>query len=136
MTRAKRLTDAWGLLLSDCSAGVKCIEVIERDDGFVAATDNLPMYFSSYDEWPDHVKDSMAFVRVRVLDAGVGAGRFALYLQEKGHEVVGIDVSAGILEVCRRRGVHDVRQLPFHRVDNSLGQFDTVWYRKMRWRRL
>jgi len=38
----------------------------------------------------------------------------------------GIDVSAGILEVCRQRGVHNVRQLPFHRVDSSLGVFDTV----------
>ena len=124
--REIRSTDAWGLLISDYFAGVDCIEVIERDDGFLTATDNLPMYFSSYEEWPDYVKEALAFVRGRVLDVGVGAGRFALYLQEQGHEVVGIDVSAGILEVCRQRGVCDVRQLPFHRVDSSLGEFDTV----------
>jgi len=126
MTRERRSTDAWGLLLSDYAAGINCIEVIERDDGFVAATENVPVYFSCYDAWPGHVKEAMQFVQGRVLDVGVGAGRFALYLQEQGHEVVGIDVSAGTLEVCRQRGVHDVRQLPFHRLDDSLGVFDTV----------
>ena len=124
--REKRSTDAWGLLISDYFAGESCLELIERDDGFLTATDNLPMYFSSYEDWPDYVKKALAHVRGRVLDVGVGAGRFALYLQEQGHDVVGIDVSAGILEVCRQRGVQDVRQLPFHRVDNSLGVFDTI----------
>ena len=68
----------------------------------------------------------MESVRGRVLDVGAGAGRFALYLQEKGQEVVGTDVSAGALEVRRKRGVRDVRQAPFHRIDSSLGAFDTV----------
>lgn len=86
MTRERRSTDAWGLLLSDYAAGINCIEVIERDDGFVAATENVPVYFSCYDAWPGHVKEAMQFVQGRVLDVGVGAGRFALYLQEQGHE--------------------------------------------------
>ena len=68
----------------------------------------------------------MDFVRGRVLDVGVGAGRFALYLQELGHEVVGIDVSPGALEICRKRGVEKVHRLPFHKIDASLGTFDTV----------
>lgn len=126
MTREMRSTVAWGLLLSDYAAGIKCFEVIERDDGFVSATDNLPMYFSRYDEWPDYVQEAMKFVQGRVLDVGVGAGRFALHLQERGHDVVGIDVSAGILDVCRQRGLQNLRQLPFHRVDSSLGTFDTI----------
>ena len=79
----------------------------------MSATDNMSTYFSSYDDWPDNVKEAMSFVQGRVLDVGVGAGRFALYLQEQGHEVLGIDVSPGILEVCRQRGVQDLRQLPF-----------------------
>ena len=118
--------DAFGQLLTDFYAGEDCCEVIEREDGFVNVTDNMPMYFAPFDCWHDHVQASMASVRGRVLDVGVGAGRFALYLQEQGHELVGIDVSAGALEVCRQRGVQDVRQLPFHRIDSSLGVFDTV----------
>ena len=84
------------------------------------------MYFATFDDWQPYVRASMETVRGRVLDVGAGAGRFALYLQEKGHEVVGIDVSAGALEVCRKRGVRDVRQAHFHRIDSSLGVFDTV----------
>ena len=72
------------------------------------------------------MQQAMQFVRGRVLDVGLGAGRFALYLQEQDHEVVGIDVSPGALEISRKRGVADARQLAFHKVDTSLGIFDTV----------
>jgi hypothetical protein len=40
--------------------------------------------------------------------------------------VVGIDPSPGAVEVCRRRGVRDVRQLGIDDVDESLGVFDTI----------
>jgi hypothetical protein len=39
--------------------------------------------------------------------------------------VVGIDVSPSALEVARRRGVRDVRELPVTRVGRDLGRFDT-----------
>lgn len=118
--------DAFGLLLTDHFAGEICNEFIERDDGYLQVTDNLTAYFASYDEWPPRMQKAMQFVRGRVLDVGVGAGRFALHLQERGHEVVGIDVSPGVLEVCRKRGVKDVRRMAFHEIDNSLGKFDTI----------
>ena len=118
--------DAFGLLLTSHFAGESCSEFIERDDGYLIATDNLAAYFAPFDDWPPRFQQAMGYVRGRVLDVGVGAGRFALYLQEQGHDVVGIDVSPGALEVCRKRGVKDVRQLAFHRIDASLGKFDTV----------
>lgn len=118
--------DAFGELLTQFYAGEDCSEFIERDDGYLQVTDNMSGYFASYCDWPPRIQEAMQFVRGRVLDVGVGAGRFALHLQEKGHEVVGIDVSPGALDVCRKRGVGNVRQLPFHKVDASLGTFDTV----------
>lgn len=124
--KSGRNQDAFGLLLADHLAGEACFEFIERDDGYLMATDNLPAYFAPYTEWPPRMQQAMEFVRGRVLDVGVGAGRFALYLQERGHEVVGIDVSPGALEICRKRGVKNVKQVPFHSVDASLGTFDTV----------
>lgn len=118
--------DAFGLLLTHYYEGTTCYEVIERDDGFLRVTDNLPAYFSSFSQWPVRTQQALEFIRGRVLDVGVGAGRFALHLQAQGHEVVGIDVSPGALEVCRKRGVQDVRLQPFHRIDASLGLFNTI----------
>ena len=61
-----------------------------------------------------------------MLDAGAGAGRVSLHLQERGHEVVAIDNSPGAIDVCRRRGARDARVLAFDAVDESLGTFDTI----------
>jgi SAM-dependent methyltransferase len=68
----------------------------------------------------------MRYVRGRVLDVGAGGGRVALHLQERGHDVVSIDVSPGAIEVCRRRGVLGARELGIDDVDESLGEFDTI----------
>jgi SAM-dependent methyltransferase len=58
-------------------------------------------------------------------DVGCGAGRVALHLQERGHEVVAIDVSPLAVEVSTRRGVADARVLSVTRVGPKLGRFDT-----------
>jgi SAM-dependent methyltransferase len=50
----------------------------------------------------------------------------ALYLQERGHEVVGIDLSPLAVEVSRRRGVRNARELTVTRVGRNLGLFDTI----------
>jgi SAM-dependent methyltransferase len=70
-------------------------------------------------------RQAIRLARGRVLDVGSGAGRVALHLQERGHEVVGIDVSPLAIEVSRRRGVKDVRELPVTGVGRELGRFDT-----------
>jgi SAM-dependent methyltransferase len=83
-------------------------------------------YFAPVRRWPAVERQALRYVRGRVLDVGVGAGRVALELQSRGREVVGIDVSPGAVEVARRRGVRDVRLLRFEDVDDSLGRFGTV----------
>ena len=65
-------------------------------------------------------------VRGRVLDVGCGAGRHSLEAERRGLAAVALDNSPGAVEVCRRRGVPDVRLLPLAAIDESLGVFDTI----------
>ncbi len=65
-------------------------------------------------------------MRGRVLDVGCDAGRLALALQDRGHEVVGIDVSRGAVRVCRERGMRHVKEMSVLRVGRALGRFDTI----------
>ena len=118
--------DAYGRLVLDHFEGRDAVEVIERDDGSIGISSGPRNYFEPPARWPSCERRALRLVRGRVLDVGCGAGRVALELQRRGHEVVGIDVSPLALEVARRRGVKDTRELPFHRVDESLGRFDTV----------
>ncbi|MDP6071114.1 MAG: class I SAM-dependent methyltransferase [SAR202 cluster bacterium] len=68
----------------------------------------------------------MRFIRGRVLDVGSGAGRVALHLQERGHEVLGLDESPLALETCRRRGARHTQEMSVYQVSKKLGMFDTI----------
>ncbi len=101
-------------------------EIVERDDGFFEASNFHETYMAPFRRWPAHNRRAMRFVRGRVLDVGCGAGRVCLHLQERGLDVVGIDISPGAVEVCRRRGVLDARVCRIEDVDATLGMFDTI----------
>lgn len=68
----------------------------------------------------------MRLVRGRVLDVGCGAGRVALHLQQRGQEVVAIDVSPLAVEISRRRGVRDARVISVTEIDERVGPIDTI----------
>lgn len=100
--------DAFGQMLLDTMAasdpGEPYPEVIERDDGLIDVGDPR-RYFATSDEWRPTEREMIDRLSGRVLDVGAGAGRVGLYLQERGCDVVALDVSEGALEVCHRRGV-------------------------------
>lgn len=83
------------------------IEIVERDDGLISGVMAAP-YLAGPDDWPAHDHRALDRVRGRVLDIGVGGGRAALVLQERGVPVTGLDISPGAIEVCRVRGVRDL----------------------------
>jgi len=101
-------------------------EIIERDDGYFDSSDVGKSYFADYRRWPVIEKKAIRFVRGRVLDIGCGAGRVLLYLQKRGFDVVGIDVSPLALEICRKMGAADVKPLSITQISRRLGIFDTV----------
>ena len=117
--------DAFGHMFYDYLTKTPVDEIIERDDGLVEI-DNGIGYFSEFQAWPSCEKRAMRYVRGRVLDVGAGAGRCALYLQDRGHEVVCIDNSPLALEVCRLRGLRNAKLVPLSEITTGLGVFDTV----------
>jgi cyclopropane fatty-acyl-phospholipid synthase-like methyltransferase len=118
--------DGYGQMLLAALDGRHVAEIVERDDGFIEAAGGTAMYLAPFRRWHPLDRRAMRFVRGRVLDVGCGGGRVCLHLQERGQDVVGIDVSPGAVEVCRRRGVRDVRLCSIDDVDESLGVFDTI----------
>jgi SAM-dependent methyltransferase len=119
--------DAYGRLVLDYFEGRPALEIVEREGGFINASGYGPdAYFAPFRRWPKHERAALRLVRGRVLDVGCGAGRVAIELQERGHDVVGIDISPLALEVARRRGAKDVRELAVTQVGPELGRFDTI----------
>lgn len=72
----------------------------------------------------DVEKCALAACRGRILDVGAGAGCHSLVLQSRGLDVDAIDISAGCVEVMRRRGV----EKSYHRniLDLRNSRYDTV----------
>jgi len=65
----------------------------------------LPYLFREFDQMPKVEQLALEMAKGKVLDLGCGAGSHALYLQERGLEVCGLDSSQGCIEVCRERGL-------------------------------
>jgi SAM-dependent methyltransferase len=118
--------DGYGQMLLSALDGRHVAEIVERDDGFIESAGGTAMYLAPFRRWHPLDRRAMRFVRGRVLDVGCGGGRVCLHLQERGRDVVGIDVSPGAVEVCRRRGVRDIHLCSIDDVDESLGIFDTI----------
>ena len=121
-----RDADGYGCAIDEHLNGRSTTEVIERDDGWIEVSRGTLGYFAEFKDWPAHQRDAARSAAGRILDVGCGAGRVALYFQERGHEVVGIDVSPRAVSVCRRRGVENVQLLPVSKVSSRLGTFDTI----------
>ncbi|MBU7009843.1 MAG: class I SAM-dependent methyltransferase [Theionarchaea archaeon] len=118
--------DAHGHALYDYFKDESGYVLVERDDRYINPTLSAGIYFTEYDEWPEYVKKALQYVRGTVLDIGCGAGRHSLWLQEKGFEVTGIDVSPLTVEVCKLRGLKKVEVLPIADITPELGVFDTI----------
>jgi SAM-dependent methyltransferase len=118
--------DAQGRAIRDFYEGEANLEIIERDDGYIEAAEGPQAYLSTYDDWPASMKEALQYVRGRVLDVGCGAGRHALYLQEQGLDVLGLDVSPLALEVARKRGLVKTALLSITQLSRRLGTFDTI----------
>lgn len=121
----KEYQDAYGAeLRTFLKTGAK-IEIVERDDGYIDYNEGIPYYFAPYEEWADYEKEAIEYAFGSVVDVGCGAGRVALHLQNKGFFVIGIDNSPGAIRICKGRGIKSLRNIPFTKIDKSLGPIDS-----------
>lgn len=95
-----------GHLAGDASAGL----FVRRDDGH---TSELPAreFFRGPSGFSAIEQRALKLCRGHVLDVGAGAGCHSLVLQERGTNVLAIDVSPQAIEVMSRRGVRQCRQV-------------------------
>jgi SAM-dependent methyltransferase len=119
-----RIGDAFGELLLAAHAGRDAYGVIERDDGLLTPHAG-EIYFTVPADWSDLDRTACDRSTGRVLDAGCGAGRHSLHLQERGVDVTAIDPSPGACQVTRARGVRKVHQVRLEDLPGLGERFDT-----------
>jgi SAM-dependent methyltransferase len=117
--------DAFGQMLMAYSEGRDVSEIVERDDG-LTNTIFAKGYFFGYEDWHPIEQKAMQLVKARVLDVGCGAGRHSLYLQEKGFDVLGIDVSPLAIKVCKLRGLKQAKVMSIEDLGFKPNSFDTI----------
>jgi SAM-dependent methyltransferase len=76
----------------------------ERDEAPIAYFFREPSQFSPIDQ------HAVELCRGRVLDVGAGSGCLSLALQEKGVEVVALEILPELLEILEARGVKNIRR--------------------------
>lgn len=99
--------DPLGRAMLDYQHGGLRGECIHRDGATIWDAHIHGNYFQPPEDWHE---DSLALLESLagpVLDVGCGPGQHALWLQERGREVVGIDRSPGAIEAASERGVDD-----------------------------
>ncbi|MFD1646999.1 class I SAM-dependent methyltransferase [Haloarchaeobius litoreus] len=113
------VADALGTAMRDFQRGelgdCRYVDGEDRMDGHIAEN-----YFGRYEEWDDTQRARLAELDGPVLDLGCGAGQHVRFFEDRGTEVLGVDVSPGAIEAARERGVENVAvadmfDLPFER---------------------
>ena len=106
-----RPQDAFGAALLDYLDGEEVPELLLDVAGDGSGPAMHPeWFFRGFERWEWWDRQLLPLIEHGpVLDLGAGAGRASLYLQERGLRVTAVDASPGAAEVCRRRGVADVR---------------------------
>jgi ubiquinone/menaquinone biosynthesis C-methylase UbiE len=88
--------------------------------------------------WRNSLLEEFGLEKLKILDVGTGNGSLALVLAGMGHDVVGIDISEGMLSVARKkaeeRGVNpDLRIGDAESLEFEDGCFDAVVSRIVLW---
>ena len=95
----------------------------------ISELDVMPIdyLFRDYDEMPILEQKALDLTKGKTLDVGCGAGSHTLYLQEKGIDVKGIDISPNAVEACKLRGIKNIEVQNFLEL-NEDEKYDTILF--------
>ncbi len=119
------MTDIFGKVMKDASEGKPTPHKIIRDDGYVTEA-NGAQYVTDVSEWIHTERLAIREVKGPVLDIGCGAGRVGLYLQRKGIEYTGIDVSPLAIDACKQSGLQNVHIMSASAIDLGRNDFQSI----------
>lgn len=114
----------FGLALENYFKGDKDTKITYyRDDG-LETEDSIKDYFRTYSDFSEMEKIAINMCKGRILDIGAGTGPHALELQERGFDVLAIDISEKACEIMKKRGVKGTRcNTPYELNERN---FDTI----------
>ena len=90
------------------------------------------------DAWKRFLSEQLGRKQLKILDAGTGTGFLHIPLVELGHKVVGVDLSQGMMSICRRKAQEkgleiDLRMGDVESLDLEDESFDAVVSRWVLW---
>jgi SAM-dependent methyltransferase len=112
--------------LLDWTTGATAPEILEREDGFTQSGAGPDVYLSTFKDWLAAERQSIRYMRGRVLDVGCGAGRVALELQNRNIDVVGLDASPRASKAAKIRGVNTVWTSSIDQLGERIESFDSI----------
>ncbi len=81
--------------------------------------------FRNFDKMPILEQKALELSYGKILDVGCGAASHALYLQENGFDVTGIDISKNAIKACQLRGLKNAKVENVLDLDEN-DKFDTI----------
>lgn len=99
------MNDIWGQAIADYHYGNTNAMLLTETQ--YTEADELPVahLFREFADMPLLEQQALDLCSGKVLDVGCGAGSHALYLQDNGMQVIGLDRSPGSIAVSKERGL-------------------------------
>lgn len=118
------MKDLFGKAILDYQTGNNPQDLITETS--ISETDEMSVayLFRDFDEMPKIEQKALALSKGKILDVGCGAGSHSLYLQQKGFDVVSIDISPSAIKACELRGLKKTKVQDVMTLENE--KFGTI----------
>ncbi len=117
------MDDIFGQALKDYTNGDESPLILHNSYG---ESEEMPIWylFREFIDMPELEKMALSICEGHVLDVGAGTGAHSLVLQQSGHSVTAIDISAGAIEIMNKSGVLNTMKTGF--LDYNEQKYDTI----------